>query len=491
MKKSSQLSVAILVVFVALTMTVGSAFAADLSESSGQGKPNIVLVFLDNFGWGEPGFNGGGIIRGAATPRMDKLASEGLRLTNFNVEVQCTPSRSAIMTGRYAIRSGNGVAPLAGGVYGLVGWEVTMAEMLSDAGYSTAMYGKWHLGRTKGRFPTDQGFDEWYGIQNSTDESVYPDLQGFAESGVEETFVKEARKGEKPKDVRPWNLDYRPLIDADLTDKAIDYMTRKAKDKKPFFLYLPYTATHYPTRPHPDFVGKTGNGNWADLLLQIDTYTGRLLDTIDDLGIRDNTIFIFTADNGPEFGPRATDTLTVETPSTGSSGPWRGSLFTGFEGALRVPFAIRWPNKIKAGTHSNEIVHEMDLFPTFARIAGGKLPKDRVIDGVDQTDFFLGKQKKSNREGVIVYMGNDIYGVKWRNWKINMLELDTVMSVTRKPGMPRVYNLLSDPQENVNVLFPNTWVTKAGLVQLTEHAKSLKENPPIAPGTLDPYKPAK
>jgi len=454
-------------------------------------KPNIVLVFLDNFGWGEPGFNGGGIIRGAPTPRIDKLAAEGLRLTNFNVEVQCTPSRSAIMTGRYAIRSGNGVAPLGGGVYGLVGWEVTMAEMLSDVGYSTGMFGKWHLGRTKGRFPTDQGFDEWYGIQNSTDESAYTDLQGFADSGVEETFVLEALKGEKPKNVRPWNLEYRPLIDGDLTDKAIDFMKRKSKEKKPFFLYLPYTATHYPTRPHPDFVGTTGNGNWADLLLQIDTYTGRLLDTIDDLGIRDNTIFIFTADNGPEATPPGTSTLEVTTPNPGIAGPWRGTLFTGFEGALRVPFAIRWPNKIPAGSDSNEIVHEMDLFPTFARIAGGKVPRDRVIDGVDQTDFFLGKQKKSNREGVIVYMGNDIFGVKWRNWKVNFQELDTVFSETRKLGMPRVYNLLADPQESQNVLFPNTWVTKAGLAQLGEHAKSLKENPPIKPGTLDPYVPGK
>ena len=153
-------------VFLLLLLCLGQAAVA-------QDKPNIVLVFLDNFGWGEPGFNGGGIIRGAPTPRLDTLASEGLRLTNFNVEVQCTPSRSAIMTGRYAIRSGNATVPFGEGVYGLVQWEVTMAEMLSEAGYATGMYGKWHLGRTQGRFPTDQGFDEWYGVPNSTDEAVY------------------------------------------------------------------------------------------------------------------------------------------------------------------------------------------------------------------------------------------------------------------------------------------------------------------------------
>ena len=192
-----------------------------------QEKPNIVLVFMDNFGWGEPGFNGGGVIRGAPTPRLDELAAEGLRLTNFNVEVQCTPSRSAIMTGRYAIRSGNGVAPLGGGLYGLVDWEVTMAEMLSEAGYATGMYGKWHLGRTEGRFPTDQGFDEWYGIPNSSDESVYTERHGFAESGVEESFVMEGVKGEAPRNVRPWNVDYRPFIDVDLTVRAIDFMQRQ------------------------------------------------------------------------------------------------------------------------------------------------------------------------------------------------------------------------------------------------------------------------
>jgi arylsulfatase len=316
---------------------------------SGAGKPNIVLVFMDNFGWGEPGFNGGGIVRGAATPRLDRLASEGLRLTNFNVEVQCTPSRSAIMTGRYAIRSGNGTVPLGEGVYGLVQWEVTMAEMLSNAGYATGMYGKWHLGRTKGRFPTDQGFDEWYGIPNTTDESAYTSLQGFAESGIPKPYVLDSVKGSDPKQARVYDVEYRPLIDRDLTDRAIKFMKKQSQAKKPFFIYLPYTATHFPTMPHPDFKGKSGKGAWGDLLMQIDSYVGELLDTIDDLGIADDTIFIFTADNGPESLGSGETSLTVETAVHGTAGPWRSSLFTGYEGALRVPFAIRWPGKIKAG----------------------------------------------------------------------------------------------------------------------------------------------
>ena len=452
-------------------------------------KPNIVLVFLDNFGWGEPGFNGGGIIRGAETPRMDQLAAEGLRLTNFNVEVQCTPSRSAIMTGRYAIRSGNGTVPMGQGAYGLVQWEVTMAEMLSSVGYATGMFGKWHLGRTKGRFPTDQGFDEWYGVPNSTDESVYSSAPGFAESGLPETFVMESTKGKTPTKVRPYRLDYRPLIDRDLTDRAIRFMSEQAQADKPFFVYLPYTATHFPAIPHPDFVGKSGKGPWGDMLMQIDSYLGELLDTIDDLGVRDNTIVIFTADNGPEALSAGETSLTVETAMHGSAGPWRSTLFTGYEGALRVPFAVRWPDNIAAGSVSDEIVHEMDLFPTFAKLAGAEVPDDRVIDGIDMSDFLVGKKEGSGRDGFIVYMGNDIFGVKWRDWKLHFKEQTGWNGVLREYTMPRIYNLISDPQERDNVLFPHTWVPKAALPQLEQHVISLKKYPPIPAGAPDPYKP--
>jgi arylsulfatase A-like enzyme len=254
---------------------------------------------------------------------------------------------------------------------------------------------------------------------------------------------------------------------------------------------LPYTATHFPTLPHPDFTGKSGNGKWGDLLMQIDSYTGELLDTLDELGIADNTIFIFTADNGPEAVEAGDTTLTVETAVQGSAGPWRGSLFTGFEGALRVPFAIRWPDKIDAGQASNEIVHAMDLFPTLATLTGATVPDDRIIDGIDISEYLLGNDPHSGRDGFVVYMGNDIFGLKWRDWKLHFKEQEAWNSVLNTYTMPRLYNLMSDPQERDNVLFPHTWVPKAALGLLQEHVASLTQNPPIPTGAPDPYTPPK
>ena len=310
-------------------------------------------------------------------------------------------------------------------------------------------------------------------------------------SGLPETYVMDGKKGSEPKKVKPYRLDYRPLIDRDLTDRAKAFMEKNAKAKKPFVIYLPYTATHFPTMPHPDFAGRSGNGPWADLLAQIDSYTGELLDTLDSLKVADNTIFIFTADNGPEALERDGTSMTMETAMHGSAGPWRGTLFTGYEGALRVPFAVRWPGKVKAGQSSDQIVHAMDLFPTLAAIGGGKVPADRPIDGIDMSDFILGKRKESGREGFVVYMGNDVFGVKWRHWKLHFKEQHAWNSALRQFTMPRVYNLYDDPQERDNILFPHTWVPKAALPQLEEHVASLKKFPPIPAGAPDPYVPTK
>ena len=188
-------------ILLSLIAAAASAFA--------QSKPNIVLVLMDNLGYGELGSYGGGILRGAPTPRIDKLASEGLRLLNFNVEAQCTPSRAALMTGRYAIRTGNASVPIDTPRYGLVQWEVTMAEMLSDIGYGTACFGKWHLGHTEGRFPTDQGFDEWFGIPNSSDEAYWPNRSMYRPNSdpyAGPEYVMEGVKGQPPKTLQVYDL---------------------------------------------------------------------------------------------------------------------------------------------------------------------------------------------------------------------------------------------------------------------------------------------
>ena len=458
------------------------------SASSAQtGKPNIVLVLMDNLGWGELGVYGGGILRGAPTPRIDTLASEGIRLLNFNVEAQCTPSRAAILTGRYAIRTGNGSIPIESPIYGLTQWEVTLAEMLSDAGYATGMFGKWHLGHTEGRFPTDQGFDEWIGIPNTSDEAFWPDNSRYRPDShpfARLSYIMEGRKGKEPKKLRVFDLKERALIDKVLTDRSIEFMNRQVEAGQPFFLFLPYTQPHMPTIPHPDFVGKTGNGEFADVLAQTDAYVGRLLEEVDRLGIRDNTIFIFTSDNGPD----------PQEPYHGFSGPWRGSYFTAWEGSLRVPFIIRWPEKIPAGVVSNEIVHEMDLFPTLARIVGGKVPSDRVIDGVDQFDFLVGKEKKSNRDSVVIYVGNEVFGVKWRNWKMTTKEVASAWGqVVKTYPIPVWYDLHTDPKEEYPIeprWIENTWVRWPAGQVLVDHAASLQKEPPIRPGTPDPYKPS-
>ena len=454
------------------------------TSAHAQSKPNIVLILMDNLGYGELGVYGGGILRGAPTPRIDALANEGTRLLNFNVEAQCTPSRAALMTGRYAFRTGNASVPIDTPRYGLVQWEYTMAEMLSDVGYGTGAFGKWHLGRTEGRYPTDQGFDEWYGIPNSSDEAFWPDSSMYRPNSdpmAGPEYVMESVKGEAPKKLKVYDLAHRRIMDRELTDKAKDFMSREVKAGKPFFAFIPYTMPHHPVTPAPEFDGKTGNGYWADALAQMDAYTGELLDTVEKLGVKDNTIFIFTSDNGPEM---------IE-PWNGWSGPWRGTYFTGLEGSLRVPFIIRWPGKIPAARTSNEIVHEMDLFTTIAAIVGGKVPTDRMIDGVDQSAFLLGKQERSNRDGFVVYVGSEIFAVKWKNWKLVFKELETGTSPVKQYSVPQIVNLNLDPKEEHALSYgaQAAWIVQPAGKISTDHMATIKKYPSVPPGAPDPYMP--
>jgi len=446
-----------------------------------QDKPNIVFIMADNLGYGEIGVYGGGILRGAPTPRIDKLASEGMRLLNFNVEQACTPSRSALMTGRHPIRSGTYSVPIDGRPYGLVQWEITIAELLSGQGYSTAHYGKWHLGDSEGRYPTDQGFDEWYGIPNSSDESFWPQQTYFDPTMAHLEQVMEGRRGEKSRDVKVYDAEARREIDLEITAKTIDFMKRSVVAGKPFFAYVPLTQVHLPTEPSKQFAGKTGNGDWADVLAQMDWCVGQILDAVAELKIQDNTLFVFTSDNGPE------DTY----PWRGWAGPWSGSYSTAMEASLRVPFIIRWPGKIPAGRVSNELVHIVDVYTTLARLGGAEIPTDRAVDGVDQTAFLLGKQEHSAREWFPAFVGTDLYAMKWRNWKMHLIWQERMGDAPQKLAIPRLFNLYITPQERPDESLPrgfrHGWVAQAMFKSLAPFQESLKKYPPIPMGTADPY----
>jgi arylsulfatase len=443
-------------------------------------EPNIVFILVDNLGYGELGSYGGGALRGAPTPRLDKLAAEGLRLTNFNVEPQCTPSRSALMTGRHPIRSGT-TKVVWGMLYGMTQWEKTLPELLSERGYATGMFGKWHLGDTKGRFPTDQGFDEWYGIANTTDEAQYSSqFQYDAEVGLK-PFIQESRRDEEPRTVKAYDLNVRRTIDTELTRRAIDFMQRQTKSGKPFFAFVPLTQVHLPTLPHPDFSGRTGNGDFADSVVEMDSHVGEMLDTLDELGISDNTVVIFASDNGPE----------EVAAYHGTSGYWRGHYFTALEGSLRAPFIIRWPSKVPAGKVTNEMVHVTDILPTFAGISGYDVPSDRIIDGVDQSDLFFSEDGRSNREGFPVYNGDTIFAYKWRNWKVHFVELNSMFGSPKPLNVPQVYNLQRDPKENFNIAPDSTWIFPVVMSRVLEFNNTLVDEPPIQLGTPDPYKPPK
>ena len=463
-----------------LTLALLAGFSLPLQA---QDKPNIVLMVMDNLGWGEIGVYGGGILRGAETPRLDELAAEGLRFLNFNVESQCTPSRSALMTGRHAVRSGT-TRVVWGMLYGMTSWEVTLPEVLSEQGYATGMYGKWHLGDTAGRFPTDQGFDEWYGIPNTTDESLYSTGFQYQPTEVEPPFIMEADRGETPRKVKEYDVPARREIDAEITSRVVDFMGRNTRANRPFFAYVPYTQVHVPTLPHPDFEGSTGNGNFADVLSEIDTRVGAVLDAIDTLGIRENTIVIWMSENGPE----------EIFPHNGTAGPWRGTYFTALEGSLRTPFIIRWPARIAAGQVHNEIMHTTDLMPTLARAAGASIPTDRLIDGVDQLDFLTGAADHSARDGFPVYNGDRLMAYKWGDWKLHFAEQATMGSPIVNPGMPRLYHLLRDPKEQYDLVHyggeDGFWVMPAIMKRVVAHQMTLREEPPIPLGTPDPYEPS-
>ena len=440
-----------------------------------QRRPNIVLIFPDNLGWGEVGAYGS--VRGVPTPRIDRLAEEGTRLTNFNVEYSCTVSRAALLTGRYAVRTG------AVQNSGITLWEVTMAEALKSAGYATALFGKWHLGGLnwqKGRSPTDQGFDEWYGIPMTSNEAQTTSMPNFDSAKTETPYIWEGKAGEPSRKVKVFDLESRRTVDRECAKLSIAFMERNVRNNTPFFLYYPMTQIHFPTLAHPDFAGKTGAGDIGDAMADVDYNVGLVVDAIKRLGIEQNTIVIWCTDNGAE----------MRRPWRGSSGPWGGFYNTVMEGGIRTPFMIRWPGRIPAGQVSNEIVHEIDLFPTLvAAVGADTVPKDRAIDGVNQLPFLERKQTKSNRESVIFFANGQLRAVKWKDWKFHyVFQPEPGVSV---PPLMRLFNLRSDPKEESDIKDANPWAQSAMDKIVSDFMVTTERYPNVPQNAPDPYEPPK
>jgi arylsulfatase A-like enzyme len=438
--------------------------------------PNVLLFHVDNLGFGELSCYSGGPFRGTSTERIDAFAEESFRLTNYAPEAECTPTRSALLTGRHSIRSGTHSVPLgAQAGWGLVQWERTLGDLLSEAGYACAVYGKWHVGEGPGRWPTDKGFEEWYGPPRSYDECLWPTDPWYDPERDPQSRMVEIKKGERDvTEGEQLTLDVRRDCDAEYLRRAVDFIKRNAEAGAPFFLYFNHSLMHMPVIPREEFKGRTGHGDWADSLLELDSDFGTLLDLLEELDLADDTLVVFAGDNGPE------EIL----PWRGSPGYWEGSYFAGGEGNLRTPCIVRWPGRVRAGAVSDEIMHVTDWFTTILRAAGVNAPGDRVIDGIDQLEWLAGERQASAREGYIYWMGPRLYGVKWHNFKLVLIEQRYSTDPMRNLSAPRIINLVTDPQEREPIDLPylHSWTATHFNRLLAEFKASTDREPPIPAG---------
>ncbi len=385
-------------------------------------RPNIVIIFADDLGYGDLGCFGSTTNR---TPRLDSLAKEGTRFTSFYVQVVCGPSRSALLTGRHPVRSGGWSMPAS---------EITLAELLQKSGYATACIGKWDVSNRaaiRERMPNAKGFQYYYGPLGANDNGTVVILENDKE--VEQTS-----------DMGSLTRKY--------TDKAIDFV--KANRDKPFLLYLPHTMTHSVIGASPDFRGKSAGGLFGDVVEEMDFHTGRLLDTLDELRLRDNTLVIFTADNGAwnnfqeSLRPKHQGEI-----AWGSSGPLREGKGSTYEGGLRVPCIARWPGHVPTGRESDAIFSTLDFLPTFGALAGYQPPTDRIIEGVDQSALLTGENTAGNREVYHYFCQNELQAVRKGDWKLHLADHKTFYGYVKDRGSGQVelYNLRDDIGETKNL----------------------------------------
>lgn len=467
-------------------------------------KPNVVFILADNVGYGDLGCYGGGELRGAPTPRLDAMAKEGMRLTQFLVEPACTPSRAALMTGQYSIRNGLSLVEMPDNSGQLPASAFTMAQMFKTEGYATAIFGKWHLGGSPQSLPTAHGFDEFYGIPPdlSWDSATYPDTMAMtrsaepkeAEQLAQMLNIFQSVAGGPLQKVKPYTPAVRAEIDTELTDKSIDFIRRQSASGQPFFLYLPFSMGHFPNLPSAAFKGASRIGDYGDKIMEGDFHVGQILDALKQYGQDDNTLVVFASDNGPQ-GETVRELGNNGTPDMGNSGPFRGELGEVSEGSIRTCGLLRWPGHIKPDTTSYAMVSIMDFLPTFAHLIGAPLPTDRPIDGVDQSDALLGASATGHRESLISFVGPDLMAVRWHQWRLYFTDVHpTGSGPQRLPGMfsasepmagyPKIYNIEMDPHEDLDIAGMYMWVMHPALEVIGEYKESLVKFPNPPPANL-------
>ncbi len=415
-------------------------------------KPNLILIFVDDLGYADIGPFGSKLHR---TPHLDRMASEGRKLTSFYVTANvCTPSRSSLMTGSYPRRVGldeneKGQWVLfPGNQEGLNPDEVTMAEVLKTAGYKTACVGKWHLGDQPQFLPTRHGFDSYFGIPYSNDMGHDSRKQPYRYPPLPLLRMEEVIEDEP---------DQR-YVTKRYTEEALDFIERSRDG--PFFLYLAHTMPHWPQYASEEFAGKSRNGKWGDTVEEIDWSTGQILEKLEELGIDERTLVVFTSDNGGA------------TRHGASNAPLRGGKGTTWEGGHRVCFLARWPGRIPAGTASDEMAISFDLLPTFAALASAEMPRDRIIDGKDIRQLLLSEDSvPTPHVTYYYYFMTHLNAVRSGRWKLHVARMGGRYPDYEPNPVLELYDLISDIGESKNVASANPQVVER-LKALADVARS-------------------
>ena len=458
----------ILIAVVALFSTATPAQAADNpSKSSGRGKPNILIIWGDDIGyWNVSAYNQG--MMGYKTPNIDRIAKEGALFTDYYGQQSCTAGRAAFITGQVGFRTGLLKVGLPGAKEGLQKEDVTLAQLLKAQGYMTAQFGKNHLGDRDEHLPTAHGFDEFFGSLyhlNAEDEPEHPDYfkdpalrKKYGTRGVIHTWANPDGT-QKIQSTGPLTKKRMETIDEEFTKASLDYLERAKKANKPFFLWWNSTRMHIWTRLKKESEGKTGLGIYPDGMVEHDGHVGQLLDKLKELGLEDNTIVMYSTDNGAE----------VFTWPDGGQTPFRGEKNTNWEGGYRVPTLVRWPGVIKPGTIFNDIVAHEDWIPTLLAAAGIPDVKEKLLkgykvgsktfkvhlDGYNQMDYFAGKGPDPRHEFFYFNDDGSLVALRYNQWKLVFAEQRAHgFEVWQDPFVtlraPKLFNLRSDPFETAD-----------------------------------------